>query len=129
MLKILVHVRVGDVPETHVWIEAEVPNDVMVERQTADSLPAGWDAPALQVARAFGGTWHTEARSAVLVVPSVVALQESTVHNPAHRDAARLVPWAPQPDIGDERLFTVRHLTSHPSRTERGSKPAQEVHG
>jgi RES domain-containing protein len=107
MLEVLVHARIGKVPKTHVWIEAEVPDDVLVERQTADSPPAGWDALALQVAREFGDRWLTEARSAVLVVPSVVARQESNVLvNPAHPDAGRLVQSAPQPVIWDERLFT-----------------------
>jgi RES domain-containing protein len=107
MLEILVHARIGKVPKTHVWIEVEVPDDVLIERQTTDSLPAGWDASALQAARAFGDTWLTEARSAVLVVPSVVARQESNVLvNPAHPDTARLVVSAPQPVIWDERLFT-----------------------
>ncbi|MFC0694183.1 RES family NAD+ phosphorylase [Paraburkholderia humisilvae] len=62
-------------------------------------------APGIVVLR---DTWLTEARSAVLVVPSVVARQESNVLvNPAHPDAARLVVSAPQPVIWDERLFTA----------------------
>ncbi|CAB3775089.1 RES family NAD+ phosphorylase [Paraburkholderia humisilvae] len=108
MLEILVHARIGKVPKTHVWVEAEVRDGVMAEQQTVDSLPDGLDASALQVARAFGDTWLTEARLAVFVVPSVVARQESNVLvNPVHPEAARLVVSPPLPVIWDERLFTA----------------------
>jgi RES domain-containing protein len=69
-------------------------------------LPAGWDDAALQVSRAFGDSWLSEMRSAVLLVPSVVARAEcNALVNPAHPDAARILVGEPHPVIWDERLF------------------------
>ncbi|SAK83112.1 RES domain-containing protein [Caballeronia fortuita] len=113
MLEVLVHARIGKVPKHHVWVEVAVPENVPIERLTVEDLPAGWDAPDApdsQIARRFGDQWLEKARSAVLVVPSVVARAEcNAVVNPSHPDAARLVASAPQPvrwnELGDQRLF------------------------
>ncbi|MEM5387855.1 RES domain-containing protein [Paraburkholderia phymatum] len=106
MLEVLVHARIGKVPRHHVWVEAQVPEDVSIERVALEDLPAGWDAPDAQAARRFGDQWIEEARSAVLVVPSVVARAEcNAVVNPAHPDAARLAVSAPQAVVWDTRLF------------------------
>ena len=111
MLEVLVHARIGKVPKTHGWVEATVPDDLLVERHTAEMLPAGWDATALQIARQFGDAWLTESRSALLVVPSVVTHAEFNVLvNPMHPDAARIVVADPQPVVWDERLFLVPHV-------------------
>ncbi|SAL86341.1 RES domain-containing protein [Caballeronia arvi] len=107
MLEVLVHARIGKVPKHHVWVEAQVPEDILIERVNAEALPVGWEAPDAQVARRFGDQWIEEARSAVLVVPSVVARAEcNAVVNPAHPDAGRLVVSAPQAVVWDQRLFT-----------------------
>ncbi|GGD93799.1 hypothetical protein GCM10010985_55610 [Caballeronia grimmiae] len=106
MLEVLVHARIGKVPKHHVWVEVEVPKDVTIERASVEELSAGWDAPDAEVARRFGDKWIEEGRSAVLVVPSVVARAEcNAVVNPAHPDAGRLVVSAPQPVVWDQRLF------------------------
>lgn len=106
MLEVLVHARIGKVPKHHVWVEVEVPKDVTIERVSVEDLSAGWDAPDAKVARLFGDKWIEEGRSAVLVVPSVVARAEcNAVVNPAHPDAGRLVVSAPQPVVWDQRLF------------------------
>jgi RES domain-containing protein len=106
MLEVLVHARIGKVPKHHVWVEVDVPADVSVEQAELEDLPAGWDAPNAQVARRFGDQWIEEGRSALLVVPSVVARAERNVLvNPNHPEAARLVASAPQPVVWDQRLF------------------------
>ncbi|WP_175946358.1 RES domain-containing protein [Caballeronia sp. BCC1704] len=106
MLEVLVHARIGKVPKHHVWVEAEVPEDLAVERVSVEDLPAGWDSPDPQAARRFGDRWIDEARSAILIVPSVVARAEcNAVVNPAHPEAGRLVVSAPQPVVWDQRLF------------------------
>ncbi|MBK3844174.1 RES family NAD+ phosphorylase [Paraburkholderia aspalathi] len=108
MLEVLVHARIGKVPRHHVWVQTDVPDDLEVEHVAAHDLPAGWDSPDLQVARGFGDRWIGEGRSALLVVPSVVARAESNVLvNPAHPAAARLVVSAPQPVVWDRRLFSA----------------------
>ncbi|HDR9763217.1 TPA: RES domain-containing protein [Burkholderia cepacia ATCC 25416] len=108
MLEVLVHARIGKVPKTHGWVEGTVPDDVAIERHTTESLPAGWDAPAPQFARRFGDAWLSEARTAILLVPSVVARAEFNVLvNPLHPDAARITVSEPKPVVWDERLFVM----------------------
>lgn len=108
MLEVLVHARIGKVPKTHVWIEARVPDDVPVEKQTAQTLPKGWDGPSPEIAREFGNRWLEECRSAILIVPSVIARAESNaLVNPAHPAAATIVLSEPQPVVWDERLFLL----------------------
>jgi RES domain-containing protein len=108
MLEVLVHARIGKVPKTHVFVEANAPDDLPVEHHDVGTMPTGWDAAGLSVARAFGDTWLTEARSAILVVPSVVARTEfNALVNPLHSDASRIVVGEPQPVVWDERLFVA----------------------
>lgn len=106
MLEVLVHSNIGRVPTTQRCVAVDVPDDVPVERLELSALPAGWDAPSSAVARSLGDGWLAEARSAVLLVPSVVARQEwNALVNPLHPAAARLRPGEPQPVIWDRRLF------------------------
>jgi RES domain-containing protein len=58
------------------------------------------------VARAFGDAWIREQRTAVLVVPSVVARREMNVLlNPRHADFKKIVAASPEPVVWDARLF------------------------
>ncbi|CAM2171069.1 Prs ADP-ribosylating toxin [Paraburkholderia sacchari] len=108
MLEVLVHARIGKVPKTHVWVEAQIPDGMPVERHSAQTLPVGWDGPSVEVAREFGNRWLDECRSAILIVPSVVARAEANaLVNPTHPDAARIVVSEPQPVLWDERLFVL----------------------
>jgi RES domain-containing protein len=110
MLEVLVHARIGKVPRTHAVAVAEVPDDVSREYVDAPSLPAGWDSPATEIARAFGDRWIAEGRTAILLVPSVVAREEwNALVNPAHPLAARILVGEPRPVIWDERLFPPRN--------------------
>lgn len=106
MLDVLVHAQIGKVPRTYGWVGADVPPDMTIERLSAAQLPEGWDSSAPHVARAVGDAWLGEQRSAVLLVPSVIARVEwNALVNPLHPDAARIVTSEPQPVIWDERLF------------------------
>lgn len=107
MLEILVHANIGRIPSTHCYVVAEVPGNVAIERHGAQSLPNGWDSDNSSIARRFGDQWLQEARSAVLVVPSVVAkLEWNAVINPLHPNANQLLVSATQKVIWDQRLFT-----------------------
>jgi RES domain-containing protein len=111
MLEMLAHAGIGRVPATHRLVIAEVPQEVIdaTERRAAEALPAGWDAENSASARAFGDQWLKEARSAVLLVPSVVArLEWNALVNPAHPDAGRLLISPSQEVVWDKRLFERR---------------------
>ncbi len=60
----------------------------------------------LRAARAFGDAWIQQRRTAVLVVPSVVARREGKVLiNPQHPDFTRIVAGMPEAVVWDARLF------------------------
>lgn len=106
MLECLAHAGIGRMPRTHVAIEIMIPADVSVEQHDPGSLPAGWDHADLRVARDFGNAWLRERRTAVLVVPSVVARKEGNVLlNPQHPDFSKIGAGRPEPVIWDARLF------------------------
>jgi RES domain-containing protein len=106
MLEILAHAGIGRVPRAHRCVMTDVPDGVSVERRGADALPDGWDAEDSVSARAFGDRWLDERRSAILVVPSVIArLDWNALVNPRHPDAARLRPSSPEAVVWDRRLF------------------------
>jgi len=106
MLEILVHANIGRIPATQAYVVAEVPDSVFIERHDAQSLPAGWDGEDPSVAGRFGDQWLQEVRSAVLVVPSVVArLECNALINPRHADARQLLVSSSQKVIWDQRLF------------------------
>ena len=109
MLECLAHAGIGRVPRTHVTIEITVAGLVPVERHDESSLVDGWDHADLRVARAFGDAWIRERRTAVLVVPSVVARREGNVLlNPQHAVFKKIVAGSPEPVVWDARLFARR---------------------
>jgi RES domain-containing protein len=106
MLEILAHANIGRVPLTHRFLVASVSDDITVERHSAASLPVGWDVDNSSSARNFGDIWLAEARSAILLVPSVVArLESNALVNPLHPDATRLKISASEKVVWDKRLF------------------------
>lgn len=106
MLEVLVHANIGRVPATHVHVVAKVPDHLPMERMDALSLPAGWDSDGITIARQVGDRWLKEARTAVLILPSVVAkLEWIAVVNPQHPDAHQLSVSPTQPVVWDQRLF------------------------
>lgn len=106
MLEILVHANIGRIPTTHRYVMADLPDDAKVERLEPGMLPSGWDGEASTTARTVGDLWLSEARSPVLLVPSVVAkLEWNALVNPAHPDAMRMTLSSAEPVIWDRRLF------------------------
>ena len=111
MLEILVHANIGRIPTTHCYVVADIPANVTIERHDARSLPFGWDGDDSSIARQFGDQWLKEVRSAVLVVPSVVAkLEWNAVVNPFHPAASQLIVSQSQKVIWDQRLFGRKDL-------------------
>jgi len=106
MLEVLAHANIGRVPQTQCYVTAAVPEHVSVERYHASELPPAWDAESSASARFFGDTWLKEARSAILLVPSVVArLEWNALVNPYHPDAGQLTVSTAERVVWDRRLF------------------------
>jgi RES domain-containing protein len=109
MLECLAHAGIGRVPRTQVVIEIAIAAAVHLEQHDESSLPAGWDQPDLRVARAFGDAWLRERRTAVLLLPSVVARKSANVLlNPLHPDFSHISAGSPEPVVWDARLFAQR---------------------
>ena len=82
-----------------------IPAGTRYEVVTADILP-DWFTTSGTAARRFGHQWYEENRSAILLVPSVVARVERTVViNSRHADFNRLTAGLETPVWWDRRLF------------------------
>jgi RES domain-containing protein len=104
MLEKLVHGS-GRIPPNQHFVEIMVPPGTSYEVVTKDTIP-DWAAADCAAARAHGVKWRSENRSALLIVPSVVARMENNiVINGEHRDARRITASLHQPVWWDSRLF------------------------
>ena len=92
-------------PSNQRFVEIGIPVSTSYEILDADDLPS-WDEPGSHAARAFGSLWLVERRSALLIVPSVIApLDHNLLINPNHPDSRALVVGDEQPVRWDSRLF------------------------
>lgn len=93
-LETLVHLDAGGLPLNRYLVEIAIPDKIWnaAERIGCEAAPVGWDAlPAGKVSIEFGSDWLASAKSALLIVPSVIVPQESNVMiNPLHPDAGTL---------------------------------------
>lgn len=95
----------GPPPDNQHFVEIEIPVGTRYEVVDTDEL-TDWHLPDSPLARRFGHRWYAEGRSAVLVVPSVVArMERNIVINADHPEFVRLVPGAERPVWWDDRLF------------------------
>jgi RES domain-containing protein len=87
--------RAGEqIPANRYLVQIDIPEDIWYEadRFPADTIPIGWDAvPPGKTSHDFGEHWIAEGRSAILVVPSVIAPEECNILiNPYHVDWQRI---------------------------------------
>ena len=108
-LETIVHLNAGGFPSNRYLVDVVIPDDVWAAAEILDAaaLPVGWDAaPAGAVSIDTGTAWVSSARSALLIVPSVIVPEERNILiNPHHRDAARLTArklrkWLYDPRLG-----------------------------
>ncbi len=104
MLEKLVHYQ-GNIPSNQHFIEITIPSGTSYEVVNGD-LIEGWAAPDGEAARRFGRDWFADRRSAVLIVPSVVArMERNVVFNTQHVDFRAISSGLDTPIWWDERLF------------------------
>jgi len=104
LLEKLVHGS-GRLPPNQHSVQITIPRGTSYEVFSPAALP-GWDAMPATVSRAFGEAWCREKRSAILLVPSVVARPERNVLiNPAHPEFATIHASLHEPVFWDRRLF------------------------
>ncbi|MBL8651390.1 MAG: hypothetical protein EKK31_05010 [Hyphomicrobiales bacterium] len=104
LLEKLVHGS-GRLPPNQHYIEITIPRGLSYEVFSPPSLP-GWDAMPATVSKTFGEKWCLERRSAILIVPSVIArLDNNMLINPAHPEFSTIASGLHQPVYWDRRLF------------------------
>lgn len=95
----------GQMPPNQHWITITVPRGVCYEVVEAAALP-GWDLDDPQAAQRFGAAWQRERRSAILLVPSLVArVEENVLVNPDHPEFRLIEAGLHRPVLWDRRLF------------------------
>ena len=103
MLEKLVYL--GEMPPNQHFIVVKIPQGTSCEFVNPNDLP-GWSDSTREQSRAFGSKWYNECRSAILVVPNVIARMENNVLiNPEHEDAVQIKPEPKMPVLWDRRLF------------------------
>lgn len=98
--------RTGEMPPNQHYVQIDIPAGVRYEVVTKDAL-SGWCDVDAAVARSFGSTWYEQQRSALLIVPSVVArVEHNVLIHPDHDDAGSISVGLETPVYWDSRLFT-----------------------
>lgn len=104
LLEKLVHGS-GRLPPNQHYVEITLPRGLSYEVFSLPALP-GWDSMPATVSKVFGERWCLEKRSAILLVPSVVAQLDSNILiNPAHSEFKMIEASLHQPVFWDRRLF------------------------
>lgn len=106
LLEKLVHGS-GRLPPNQHYVEITIPRSLSYEVFSPPALP-GWDTMPATVSKAFGEEWCLERRSAILIVPSVIARLDSNVLiNPSHPEFRAIAASMHQPVFWDRRLFSA----------------------
>lgn len=104
LLEKLVHGS-GRLPPNQHYVTITIPKGTSYEVFSEAGLP-GWDSQPASASKAFGERWCLERRSALMLVPSVVARPDRNVLiNPAHPEFAGIETSLHQPVYWDRRLF------------------------
>lgn len=108
MLEKLVHGN-GHLPPNQHYVVITIPPGVSYELPNLPNL-GGWDAAVPGVSQQFGEQWYVERRTAVLIVPNVVARMENNILiNPMHDEFTRISTSIHTPVWWDSRLFSAGH--------------------
>lgn len=107
-LETLVHLKAGGLPLNRYLVKIEIPDQIhnAAKQCSTATAPIGWDAmPAGKVSLDFGDQWLGSGISALLIVPSAIAPEESNILiNPAHPDskqiqASKMRKWTYDPRL------------------------------
>ena len=107
-LETVVHLNAGGLPLNRYLVEVTIPDDLWTNSQmtTSASLPIGWDAePAGRTSIEFGTNWLRSGTSALLLVPSVIVLEEFNVLiNPQYSESEEITAAKVRKWLYDPRL-------------------------
>jgi len=104
LLEKLVHGS-GRLPPNQHYIEITFPKGLSYEVFSPAALP-GWDAMPAVASKTYGERWFQQKRSAILIVPSVVArVDRNVLINPTHPEFRLVEASLHEPVYWDRRLF------------------------
>jgi RES domain-containing protein len=103
VLETLIHAGGRKIPPRSIT-RIEIPDNLFIESASWMQMPDS---------QQFGERWVTEARSAVLRVPSIAAnkMESNFVLNPRHPDFARIKHADPEQFVFDPRFFALAALS------------------
>jgi RES domain-containing protein len=106
MIEYLAHLNPDRPPADLMLAQAEIPDDISSIRYKAEDLPADWRRyPAPEKLASLGSEFVADGKSAILIVPSVLATVEyNWLLNPAHPDFHRIRVLPTEPFQYDPRL-------------------------
>jgi RES domain-containing protein len=106
MLEKLVHGS-GSLPPGQHFIEITIADGTSYEMFDTAAVP-DWYLESCAASKPFGEAWQQEARSLILIVPSVVArIENNILINPDHPEFGRIATGLHQPVWWDRRLFAA----------------------
>ena len=95
----------GVFPDNQHFVEITIPRGASYEIATPDIVP-GWDSQDCLASRSFASAWYEERRSAILIVPSIVArMERNVVINSLHPEFRDIQVSLETPVWWDRRLF------------------------
>lgn len=104
MLEKLVHGN-GIMPANQHYISISIPNGTSYETFQSERFP-NWADEKDDECKAFGEKWHSEQRSALLIVPSIPArLERNFIINQSHPQSVAITSSLHHPIWWDERLY------------------------
>ncbi len=107
-LETVVHLNAGGLPFNRYLVEVAIPLPLWkaARRETADSLPVGWDAePAGLTSIQCGSDWMVARDAAIMLVPSVIVPEEFNVLiDPEHPASAGITARKVRKWLYDPRL-------------------------
>ena len=107
MIEYYIHLDPADLPPDLVVVSAEIPDSVSRTRVVPSRLPSQWrHSPAPPELAVLGDSFVTARKTALLIVPSVLAPAESNwLINPQHPEFAHIRVHPPEPFHYDARFF------------------------
>jgi RES domain-containing protein len=107
MIEYFIHIDPEDPPKDLVVVTAEVPDNVPRTSISSKRLPSNWrQSPATPELAGIGDRFVRDRRAPILIVPSVLAPDESNwLLNPHHPEFARIRLHSVQTFEYDSRFF------------------------
>jgi RES domain-containing protein len=107
MIEYFIHIDSSDSPPDVVLVSADIPDNVSRARIILRQLPSYWrDSPAPAELAAAGDSFVADLKTAILIVPSVLAPSESNwLINPRHPEFPRIRVHRPVDFQYDRRFF------------------------